>query len=244
MPCQPLRSWIRRWTPAIKAMRIWLWQRLKRLVSCRSTSKHRFWSGWWITWWCTICFGLMATPLFRHASHVCICRMPHDYWSQSPHWAALWMPYWWLVNMRKNAVNSAGVWDDEDFMPTMFNVDFQASSVFSSDPSKVNEKIRQSEKSYRMSQLLAGLSLWASTCQPWWRWRSPSPQPCQAQRGSLPNVHSCLRRSRKRPSHPVKKWRNALPLLWTGKLLVPGPPRQVRAHRGSKGGLQHVGKAH
>lgn len=60
----------------------------------------------------------------------------------------------------KNAVNAAGVWDDEDFMPTMFSVDFQAPytkgspkahcacrqvCIFSSDPVKAVDLIKKQQ---------------------------------------------------------------------------------------------------
>lgn len=127
----------------------------------------------------------------------------------------------------KDAVNSAGVWDDEDFMPTMFNVDFQDSSVFSTDPIKVNEKLKIEKERQQDEAILWRLDFIGKYMSALVALSRPRPSTLPSAKGLLAKCAQLLpkiEKSAKAPSDAVKKRFDA---SLNRKLLVPGPPRQV-----------------
>ena len=127
----------------------------------------------------------------------------------------------------KNAVNSAGVWDDEDFMPTMFNVDFQASSVFSSDPSKVNEKIKAEREKLQDESAACRLEFMSKYMSALVALAKPKSSTLPSTKGLLAKCAQLLKKIEETAQPPGEEVKKRFAASLNRKLLVPGPPRQV-----------------
>ncbi|OLP85504.1 N-alpha-acetyltransferase 35, NatC auxiliary subunit [Symbiodinium microadriaticum] len=127
----------------------------------------------------------------------------------------------------QNAVTAAGVFDDEDFVPTMFGVDLQA-CVFSSDPQKVSNRLRKecdrlrAEKGdlvacrleFMEQYMLAVVSL-------------TGPNKGEAATAHLDKSLQLLQRMEANAEPPSDEVLQRFDASTNRKLLVPGPPRTV-----------------
>ncbi|CAE7438218.1 NAA35, partial [Symbiodinium sp. CCMP2456] len=127
----------------------------------------------------------------------------------------------------QNAVTAAGVFDDEDFVPTMFGVDLQA-CVFSSDPQKVSSRLRKecdrlrAEKGdlvacrleFMEQYMLAVVSL-------------TGPNKGEAATAHLAKSLQLLQRMEANAEPPTDEVLQRFDASTNRKLLVPGPPRTV-----------------
>ncbi|CAJ1408029.1 unnamed protein product [Effrenium voratum] len=128
----------------------------------------------------------------------------------------------------RDAITCAGVYDDEDFMPTMFGVDLQA-CVFSSDWQKANEKLKSEQDrlvaegceaaALRLNFMGKYMSALVSLMA-----RVPNVASAKAHLAKCSQLLPRLAASATEPSDAVKQRFDASSQR---KLLVPGPPRTV-----------------
>uniref|UniRef100_A0A7S1ALC8 N-alpha-acetyltransferase 35, NatC auxiliary subunit n=1 Tax=Noctiluca scintillans TaxID=2966 RepID=A0A7S1ALC8_NOCSC len=131
-----------------------------------------------------------------------------------------------VCRLARKSVIGAGVFDDEDFLPNLFNVDLEA-SVYSSSPSEVEERITQECKKLEASQ--AGVAA-ASRLHFISAYMTSLIQLETGTRGTSEELASCpglveLMRKNKVTASP-DALRCFDPSI-NRKLLVPGPPHEV-----------------